>query len=359
MIKIGFCIRNLYLGGIEKLLSELIISLYEENKYEIRLLTKEKTDTYLFNLIKDKSKIYYLVEENTKKEFFSKFLISIKKRKNLYEFSKDLDVVIDFSNGDFYNYVRRIKNKKKIVFIHSSYEFLKNTTPVEKILPKYDVVVTAGIGLFKEMAKNKIKNLYNLENMIDYFNIEKKLAEKLNKNFEVDGNYFLTVCRLYEKHKDVETLIKAFSYYVGNEKLVIVGDGPDREKLEKLTKEKKLENKVIFLGEVTNPFILMKNAKIFILSSKVEGFGLVLVEALYCGTKVISSDCPVGPKEILENGELGELFEPGNPKDLLEKLNIAISKNYDKDKIKNSLDKYSKKNYIAGFNNLISKILSN
>ncbi|MDO4690977.1 MAG: glycosyltransferase [Fusobacterium sp.] len=359
MIKIGFCIRNLYLGGIEKLLSELILSLYQENKYEISLLTKEKTDTYLFNLVKDKVKIFYLVENNSKKTFLSKFISSIKKRKRLYEFSKNLDIVIDFSNGDFYNYVRRIQNKKKIVFIHSSYEFLKNTTPVEKILSKYDIIVTAGIGVFKEMAKNNIKNLYNLENMVDYSNIEKKLKEKLDINFEIKENYFLTVCRLYEKHKDVKTLIEAFSLYTGDEKLIIVGEGPDRKNLEKLTKEKKLENRVIFLGAITNPFVLMKNAKIFILSSKVEGFGLVLVEALYCGTKVISSDCPVGPKEILENGEIGELFETGNPRDLLEKLNTSISKKYDNDKIRNSLDKYSKENYIIGFNNLINKVLFN
>jgi len=92
--------------------------------------------------------------------------------------------------------------------------------------------------------------------------------------------YFLTVCRLAEEQKDVKTLIEAFSLYKGEEKLVIAGDGPDRKSLEDFCIQKNLNDKVIFLGMVDNPFHFMKNAQAFILSSKVEGFGLVLVEAL-------------------------------------------------------------------------------
>ena len=104
---------------------------------------------------------------------------------------------------------------------------------------------------------------------------------------------------------------------------------------------------------VDNPFHLMKNAQAFILSSKVEGFGLVLVEALYCGTKVISSNCPTGPSQILLNGEAGELFEVSNVKELLNKLEIIINKEYEKNKIDETLKRYTRENFINNFRKVI------
>ena len=123
--------------------------------------------------------------------------------------------------------------------------------------------------------------------------------------------------------------------------------------LEDLCIKKDLKDKVIFLGMVDNPFHLMKNAQAFILSSKVEGFGLVLVEALYSGTKVISSNCPTGPSQILLNGEIGELFEVSNVKELLDKLKVIIDKEYKKEKIEEVLTRYTKRNFINNFRKVI------
>ena len=116
---------------------------------------------------------------------------------------------------------------------------------------------------------------------------------------------------------------------------------------------KKIKDKVIFLGMINNPFIFMKNSQAFILSSKVEGFGLVLVEALYCGTKVISSDCPTGPSQILLNGEAGELFEVSNVAELLNKLEIIHNKEYNKAKIEETLKRYTRENFINNFRKVI------
>ena len=123
--------------------------------------------------------------------------------------------------------------------------------------------------------------------------------------------------------------------------------------LEDLCIKKDLKDKVIFLGMVDNPFHLMKNAQAFILSSKVEGFGLVLVEALYCETKVISSNCPTGPSQILLNGEAGELFEISNVKELLNKLEIIADKEYKKDKIEETLTRYTRENFKKNFRKVI------
>ena len=104
---------------------------------------------------------------------------------------------------------------------------------------------------------------------------------------------------------------------------------------------------------LNNPFPFMKNAQAFILSSKVEGFGLVLVEALYSGTKVISSNCPTGPSQILLDGEIGELFEVSNVKELLDKLKVIIDKEYKKEKIEEVLTRYTKRNFINNFRKVI------
>jgi glycosyltransferase involved in cell wall biosynthesis len=139
--------------------------------------------------------------------------------------------------------------------------------------------------------------------------------------------------------RTTKTLIIAFEelYKVNklHHRLLIIGDGPSRNDLEILVNEKDLTSKVLFLGKKTNPFVWMKNADIFILSSKTEGFGLVLVEAMCCDTFVISSDCRTGPREILQNGECGDLFEVGNIRELQEKLMYAINnKEYMQLKIK-------------------------
>lgn len=205
--------------------------------------------------------------------------------------------------------------------------------------------------LFTE--RKDLKNIYKIDNFIDYRQIDKKLNETFNLKFNLKEKYFLTVCRLTEEQKDVKTLIEAFSLYKGEEKLVIAGDGPDRKFLEDLCAKKNIKDRVIFLGMVNNPYLLMKNAKAFILSSKVEGFGLVLVEALYCGTKVISSNCPTGPSQILLNGEIGELFEVGNVKELLDKLEIRKNKEYDKNKIEDSLNRYTKEKFIKNIRKVV------
>src|SRR5699024_2024023 len=98
--------------------------------------------------------------------------------------------------------------------------------------------------------------------------------------------------RLVEQ-KDYKTLLKAFQLISQriNSRLVILGKGPLENELKLLAKELDIQKKVSFLGFQSNPYKYMKKANVFILSSKWEGFGHVIVEAMAVGTPVISTDC--------------------------------------------------------------------
>ena len=354
MKKIGFCIDSLEMGGAERLLVDIVNTLYESKEYEIHILTKLKSNSYFFNLIKDKIKYDFLLEKKSE-GFFSKTRDSILKKINFKKFSDKVDIIIDFLDADFFSYIERIKNKEKIIWLHLSYEKLKIRKKIDKKLSAYNKIIVIADDMEKELldARKDLKNICKIDNFIDYQEIDKKLNEELKIDFDFNQKYFLTVCRLNEEQKDVKTLIEAFSLYKGDEKLVIAGDGPDRKMLEDLCIEKNIKDKVIFLGMIDNPFIFMKNSQAFILSSKVEGFGLVLVEALHCGAKVISSNCPTGPSQILLNGEAGELFEVSNVNELLNKLEIIHNKEYKKFKIEETLKRYTKENFINNFRKVI------
>lgn len=114
--------------------------------------------------------------------------------------------------------------------------------------------------------------------------------------------------------KDFPTLIRAFALVRRKlpSRLMILSEGEERPRLEALVQELGLEADVALPGFVDNPYKYMKHAGVFVLSSKYEGFGLVLVEAMACGTPVIATDCPSGPAEILEGGKWGRMVPMGN-----------------------------------------------
>lgn len=119
----------------------------------------------------------------------------------------------------------------------------------------------------------------------------------------------------FKAQKDHATLIKAFALLPAslNAKLTILGEGSLRTELEMLVQKLGLEDKVSMPGFVVDPYPWYRTADLFVLSSRWEGFGNVIVEALECGVPVVSTDCPSGPAEILENGRIGQLVPIQDP----------------------------------------------
>ncbi|WP_428484941.1 glycosyltransferase [Rhodopila sp.] len=124
---------------------------------------------------------------------------------------------------------------------------------------------------------------------------------------------FVTAGRLVVQ-KDHETLLRALAIHRrrANSRLIILGTGPLRGALDALVRELGLTDAVDFLGFQPNALPYLRQADAFVLSSRCEGFGNVLVEAMGCGTPVISARCVHGPAEILEKGRYGVLVAPNS-----------------------------------------------
>lgn len=122
--------------------------------------------------------------------------------------------------------------------------------------------------------------------------------------------------------KDYPTLLRAFSLMCRKQPahLLILGEGEERPRLEALARQLGLTDNVQMPGFVKNPYAYMRHARLLVLSSRWEGFANVLVEALACGTPVVSTDCRSGPREILEGGRFGRLVPVGDAEALSEAI---------------------------------------
>jgi glycosyltransferase involved in cell wall biosynthesis len=132
--------------------------------------------------------------------------------------------------------------------------------------------------------------------------------------------------------KDFALLLAAFAKLRqhSNARLLILGEGPLRGELEALKCRLGLDGAVDMPGFVASPYPYLAKADVFVLSSAWEGFGNVIVEALACGTPVVSTDCPSGPGEILADGRYGMLVAPGDAAALAQAILASLAAEHDR-----------------------------
>jgi len=199
---------------------------------------------------------------------------------------------------------------------HPRGDFMKGC--IKKFYPEADIIVAISQGIAEDLVENfglppeRVRVIYN---PVMVSEVQKMAAE------EVDHPWFkpdqppviLGVGRLVPP-KDFTTLLRAFSLVrqVRPARLVILGEGEERPKLERIAYQLGIQNDVLMPGFVKNPFAFMARSTVFVLSSAYEGFGNVIVEALLCGCPVVSTDCSSGPREILEGGRYGRLVPVGD-----------------------------------------------
>lgn len=136
----------------------------------------------------------------------------------------------------------------------------------------------------------------------------------------------ISVSRL-SAEKDIPTLMRAFAQVHAarpHTRLLLVGEGPDRPRLQALRAELGLDAAVQLPGRITHPRRWVQHAAVFALASQYEGFGNVLIEALSCGVPVVSTDCPVGPRDILADGQHGRLVPVGDAPAMAHALMAAL-----------------------------------
>lgn len=159
-------------------------------------------------------------------------------------------------------------------------------------------------------------------------------AEPDHPWFDGAGPVLLGVGRLVEQ-KDFDTLLTAFAASRRDDaKLIILGEGQDRPRLEATAASLGLAGRVALPGHVSKPAAYLGHADLFCLSSIYEGFPTVLIEALACGCPVVSTDCPTGPREILADGEFGELVPVRDAAALGAAIGRALSRSHDRDRLK-------------------------
>jgi glycosyltransferase involved in cell wall biosynthesis len=127
--------------------------------------------------------------------------------------------------------------------------------------------------------------------------------------------------------KDYPTLLRAIAKVNAERpvRLIILGDGEDRSRLERLASDLGISNQVDFAGFQSNPFSWMRLCDVYVMSSSWEGLPGVLLEALASGASVISTDCPTGPSEILEQGRWGHLVPVGDADAMAQKIIFTLN----------------------------------
>ena len=157
--------------------------------------------------------------------------------------------------------------------------------------------------------------------------------------------------------KDFPTLIEAFRRAAAERpcRLVILGEGPRRRELEGRVRALGLQGSVSLPGWVKNPYAFMARAALFILSSRHEGFGNVLVEALACGCPAVSTDCPAGPAEILEDPAL--LAPPGDPEALARVMLRTLARPADKAALRAKAARFSMERAVEGYEGVVESAL--
>jgi N-acetylgalactosamine-N,N'-diacetylbacillosaminyl-diphospho-undecaprenol 4-alpha-N-acetylgalactosaminyltransferase len=308
MKKLSIFIYSLGGGGAEKAALELCVGLHES--YDVRLI--------LFSDV-----IKYDLPDGIKYEVLDSFDFYANPLKKLlklpllaYKYARycrqsGIDISLSFlSRPNIISVMSMFfGNQAKIILSeHSTLSHYYGQSLAERALkkiikilyPKADKIVAVSSGAKDDLiasfgvASEKIDVVYN---PIDIEKIRAMSREVVG--FEKSGFTMMTCGRLIES-KNVEMLIRSFAFAgIDDSRLMILGDGEERQKLQELATTIGVGEKVHFVGFTQNPYAYMSMADVFVFGSRLEALPTVLIEALVCDLPIISTDCPSGPDEIL------------------------------------------------------------
>lgn len=202
----------------------------------------------------------------------------------------------------------------------------KRVDDMMKYYPQCNSLISVSDGAAKDFSKltglpeAPIHRIFNPVVTDDL--IERSMSRPDHPWFQTDQPPVIIGIGRLVKNKNFDHLIEVFDILREKRecRLVIVGEGPARTDLDSIAENSPFRQDIFFTGRLENPFPYLRYASVMVLTSSYEGLSNTIIEALALGTPVVSTDCPFGPREILEGGRFGELVPVNDVKALSEAI---------------------------------------
>ena len=232
----------------------------------------------------------------------------------------------------------------------------------QRLFPHADHVVgvsqgvTAGVVRDIGIPKSRVSTIYNPVITKELF--DKASAAPSHPWFSVDGPPIVLAAGRLARAKNYPILLRAFATACKNRqlRLIILGTGSWRSRLERLVRRLDLSGSVSMPGWEPNPFALMSRASLFAHASRWEGLSGVLIQAMACGCPCVSTNCLSGCDEILDYGRLGPLVPVGDHEALAAAMLRVLDAPPDKAALRAQAMKFSAESSIAGYEQLITRL---
>lgn len=365
MNTINIMINSLSHGGAERVVSRLISKFSEERAHKINLILLE--NEVFYDLPKN---VNVILLDTKERSFIMKFLmipfaalklIKIIKLRNMTTVQSHL------YRANYINIISKLfgsKHNCQIVntcsvssqYNSNSIKSILNKSLIRTLYPKADLVICKSYGMLEDL-KNFIRKDINsivIYNPYDIEGIKALSNERIDEfDFKTDIKYIISIGRLYHTKRQKDIIDAFYELNLDNTELIFLGDGTNKPILKELVNDYRINQKVHFLGRVSNPFKFLSRSDIFILASESEGFPNSIIESLICHCPVISSDCVSGPREIIapetdytnfikhgfEICSNGILFKTGDINSLIKAIQFS-NEHYDQfeETLKNSED---------------------
>lgn len=336
--KVLFGITSLTLGGAERVLVDIANQLCEE--YEITIFTiyaKGELEKQLSPKVKLKSLYKVSFSELSKfQKYFSVPLKVLLFQNRIYQkkVKDNYDVEIAFLEGSITRiFSTKNEKTKKIVWVHNDISAVFGKGPKAKLKRKIDKRIYEKYKTIVFVSKDnqkKFEEIYSLKNkkevIYNYIDTE-KVIQKAKENTDIEFNKeevnIVTVARLV-KQKAIDRLIDVHSKLIQEgtqHRIYVIGDGPEKSRLEEMIKNKAVEDSFILLGQKENPYPYIKKADCFALLSYYEGYPMVLLEAQILGKYIMITD--TAARETLQNYKDCKIVE-NNEEDIVKGLSEVI-----------------------------------
>ena len=361
--RIAFFMDALHGGGAEKVVVNLLEGLVKQDKFDLDLILATKEGPYL-DRVPEQVRIIDLQKDR-----------AVTATLPLMRYLRQNQPWVLIGNMGHVNVVASIakelaRTKTRLLLVeHNTLSVSKTNLKRAKLVrllmkwlyPRANAIAGVSIGVAQDLEQQlelnrKVKVLNNP--VVNEALIAQSQADLKHPWFSADlPPVFLAVGRL-DRQKDFSNLLHAFALVKKQKdaRLIILGEGSEREKLEAIVEDLNLKEDVLLPGFVKNPYAYMKRASCFVLSSKYEGLPTVLIEAMACGCPVVATNCPSGPDEILEHGTYGALVPVGDSKALAKAMIETLENSPKTELLMQRSHEYSTEKVVATYLSLLDRL---